>query len=92
MKKNEVGCLIFQSVRGTQYLAGFESFDFGTALIPYFSLIPGQAFPLTSLQADFILGRVDFDIRKRLKFALYPRQDLAPDIFDLVHSPIGGVI
>lgn len=92
MKKNEVGCLIYPSCRGIQYLAGFESFDFASALVPYFSLTPSCAFPLTDKQADFVLSRIDFDIRKRLKFALYPKQDCAPDIFELEHSPLGGVI
>ncbi len=92
MKKNEVGCLIYPTVRGIQYLAGFESFYYGHELIPYFSLLPHQAFPCTRDQANFILSRLDFDMRKRMSFSLYPKQGHQPDIFDLEHSPIGGVI
>ena len=92
MRKNEVGCLLFRSARGIHYFAGFKCFDYGESFIPYFSLNASQAFPLTDAQADHILGRLDFDVRKRLKFALYPRQDMAPNIFELEHSPIGGVI
>lgn len=92
MKNDDVGCLIYPSGRGTQYLTGFDAFDFGAVLLPYFVLYPSGAFPLTRKQADFVLSRVDFDIRKRLKFAPYPKLDCAPDIFSLEHSPIGGVI
>lgn len=36
MKSEIVGCLVFRAPRGTQYLVGFDSFDYGAQLIPYF--------------------------------------------------------
>lgn len=88
MKNEIVGCLVFPRPRGISYLCGFDSFDYGALLLPYFSEIPGNAYPLTDKQADFVLARIDFDIRKRLKFAPFPKADLAPDLFSLANSPI----
>lgn len=90
MKSEVVGCLGFPSPRGMRYLVGFDSFDYGTMLLPYFAESPSMAFPLTHKQADFVLSRIDFDVRKRLKFISFPRADFEPDLLTLEHSPIGG--
>lgn len=92
MKSDVVGCLVYRTHRGNEYLCGFETFDCGNRFLPYFSLSASSAFPLSRPQADFILARLDYDIRVRLDFTLYPRVEGSPDIFALEHSPIGGVI
>ena len=92
MKNDDCGCLVLRTLRGSEYLSGFESFDCGQRFLPYFSLLATKAFPLSRKQADFILARLDYDIRIKLDFLLYPRIEEAPSILSLEHSPIGGVI
>lgn len=87
-KDDVVGCLVFRAPRGIQYMVGFDTYDFGAVLLPYFAEKASMAFPLTRMQANFVLSRMDFDIRKRLSFAPYPKADLAPDLFSLENSPI----
>lgn len=92
MKSDDVGCLVLRTLRGSEYLSGFETYDCGLRFLPYFSLLATQAFPLSRKQADFLLAHLDYDIRIKLDFLLYPRIEESPDIFVLEHSPIGGVI
>lgn len=83
MKEPEIVCLCQRTLRGLQYLGGFESTMYGRTYIPYFSYAPSCAIPLSPATADFILSRLEYDCRKYLYIMPYPKIDLVSmeDIF-----------
>lgn len=83
VSKNDIVCLCEQKVRGIEYLSGFESCLYGDVYLPYTSLKPSQALPLSPVTAQYLLGKFEFDVRKHFDVRPYPKCDLVENFLDL---------
>lgn len=83
MKQSGLCCLIYHSLRGTEYLAGFETCCFGTRALGYYDKRRSCALPLLREQAEQLLALFDYDERKRLNIISYPRHGLVDMVEDL---------